>query len=110
MLESPGMSALGPMIEVVGWTGALLILGAYILLSTGHLDGRSRAYQWMNVVGAAAFVLNSGWNGALPSAVLNGVWIAIGLLTLWQIRDRTSSEDRDPTGRAVDDPPARDQK
>lgn len=73
-------------IEIIGWAGAALILGAYILLSTGRLDGRSRAYQWMNVVGAAGFVLNSGWNGAIPSAVLNVIWMGIGFLTLWQVR------------------------
>ncbi len=66
-----------------------MILSAYILLSIGRLDGRSRRYQWMNVVGSAGFVLNSGWNGALPSAVLNAVWMVIGLLTLWQIRKST---------------------
>lgn len=73
-------------IEIIGWGGAALILAAYLLLSTGRLDGRSRLYQWMNVVGAAGFVLNSGWNGALPSAVLNVIWMGIGLLTLWQVR------------------------
>lgn len=80
------MTKFTPLIEAVGWAGALLILAAYILLSTGRLDGRSRAYQWMNVTGAAGFVVNSGWNGALPSAVLNIVWMGIGFLTLWQIR------------------------
>lgn len=80
------MTKFTPLIEAVGWAGALLILAAYILLSTGKLDGRSRAYQWMNVAGAAGFVVNSGWNGALPSAVLNIVWMGIGFLTLWQIR------------------------
>lgn len=74
------------MIEIIGWGGALLILGAYILLSSGRLDGRSAAYQWMNIVGSAGFVVNSGWNGALPSAVLNVVWMGIGCLTLWQVR------------------------
>ena len=73
-------------IETVGWIGALLILASYILLSTGKLHGRSPAYQWMNVVGAAGFVLNSGWNGAIPSAALNVVWMAIGLYTLWRLR------------------------
>ena len=80
------MTKFTPLIETVGWAGALLILAAYVLLSTGRLDGRSRAYQWMNVAGAAGFVVNSGWNGALPSAVLNIVWMGIGVLTLWQIR------------------------
>lgn len=73
-------------IEIIGWTGAALILAAYLMLSTGRLGGRSRLYQWMNVVGAAFFVLNSGWNGALPSAVLNVVWMGIGFVTLWQVR------------------------
>jgi hypothetical protein len=80
-------------IEIIGWAGAALILAAYIMLSIGRLDGRSRVYQWMNVVGAAGFVLNSGWNGALPSAVLNVVWMGMGLITLWQVR-----KTRLPTG------------
>ena len=87
------MTNITPLIEAVGWVGALFILAAYILLSIGRLDGRSRTYQWMNVAGSAGFVINSGWNGALPSAVLNGVWMGIGFLTLWQLRKSTG-----PTG------------
>jgi hypothetical protein len=87
------MTKFEPLIETVGWVGALFILAAYILLSIGRLDGRSRTYQWMNVVGSAGFVINSGWNGALPSAVLNAVWLGIGFLTLWQLRKSTG-----PTG------------
>lgn len=74
------------LIEVIGWAGAALILGAYILLSMGRLSGQSRAYQWMNVVGAIAFIVNSGANGAIPSAALNVIWTAIGVWTLWRIR------------------------
>ncbi len=73
------------LIETCGWIGAALILAAYILVSLGKLDGRSRAFQWMNVVGAAGFIVNSGYNGALPSAVLNVIWVGIGLFTLWSI-------------------------
>ena len=73
-------------IETIGWGGTALILAAYVLLSTGRMDGRSRAYQWMNVVGAACFILNSGYNGAIPSATLNVAWAAIGLHTLWRVR------------------------
>lgn len=72
-------------IEVIGWIGAILILAAYIMLSLGKVDGRSRPYQWMNVVGAACFVANSGWNGAIPSAALNVVWMGIGFYTLWSV-------------------------
>lgn len=76
------------LIEVVGWAGAGLILVAYLLLSSGRLTGQSRLYQWMNVVGAACFVINSGWNGAIPSATLNVVWLLIGAVTLWRIARR----------------------
>lgn len=76
------------LIETIGWSGIVLILAAYILLSMGRMDGRARAYQWMNVVGAACFILNSGYNGAIPSATLNVAWAGIGLYTLWRIRGR----------------------
>lgn len=72
-------------IEAIGWAAAVVILTAYILLSLGKLEARGYVYQWMNVVGAAGFILNSGYNGAIPSAALNVVWAAIGLFTLWSV-------------------------
>ena len=80
------MTGLELMVEVVGWTGALLILAAYALLSAGKLTGRSPAYQAMNIVGAAGFVVNGWWHGALPSTVLNIVWMGIGIATLVRSR------------------------
>ncbi len=73
-------------IEVIGWTGAALILGAYALLSAGKLRAESLTYHLMNILGAAGFVINSGWNGALPSAAMNVVWIGIGVYALVQLR------------------------
>lgn len=79
-------------IEAVGWIAALLILAAYALLTAGKVDARSPLYQWMNVAGAAGFILNSGYNGALPSAALNVIWMGIGAAALWRIaRTRGSS-------------------
>ena len=74
------------LIEAAGWIGAGLILGSYILVSLGRLGGRSPAFQWMNVAGAAGFVVNSGWHGAIPSTALNVVWLGVGLATLWTLR------------------------
>ena len=75
-------------IEIAGWAGALIILGSYVLVTTGRLSGQSPTFQWMNVTGAAGFVVNSGWHGAIPSTVLNVVWCAIGLAALWTMRRR----------------------
>jgi hypothetical protein len=68
--------------EVVGWIGAVLILGAYAMLTAGKLQAKSVPYQAMNVVGALGFIVNSGWNGAIPSAALNVVWAGIGIVAI----------------------------
>ena len=73
------MTTLDIAIEVIGWVGAALILLAYLLLSAGRLTGQSLLYQGLNVVGAAGFVVNGWWHGALPSATLNILWLMIGL-------------------------------
>jgi hypothetical protein len=69
-------------IEAAGWLGATLILLAYALVSTGRIDARGAAFQWMNLVGAAGFVVNSGFHGAWPSTILNVIWIGIALASL----------------------------
>jgi hypothetical protein len=75
-------------VDLIGWTGAVLILGAYALLSAGRLKAGSLAYHLMNILGAVGFVVNSGWNGVLPSAALNVIWIGIGAYALLQRRRR----------------------
>jgi hypothetical protein len=42
----------------------------------------------MNVIGAAGFIVNGWWHGALPSAVLNVIWMLIGGIALWRILAR----------------------
>ncbi|URD60462.1 hypothetical protein M8312_11810 [Sphingomonas sp. KRR8] len=77
-------------VEVVGWIGAALILLAYALLTMGRIPARSLAYQGMNVVGALGFIVNSGYNGAVPSAALNVVWALIGLVAISRLPRRSA--------------------
>ena len=79
------MSPIEIAVEAAGWIGAALILLAYLLLSMGKLTGQSPLYQGMNIVGAAGFIVNGWWHGALPSAVLNVIWMMIGGVALWRI-------------------------
>ena len=85
------MTPIEIIVEVVGWGGAVLILLAYLLLSTGKLTGQSLVYQGMNVVGAAGFVVNGWWHGAIPSASLNVLWLLIGAIASWRIVRKRSS-------------------
>ena len=82
------MSAPELLVEIAGWIGALLILSGYALLTAGRVDGRSPLYQGMNVVGAAGFIVNGWYHGAIPSAALNVIWMMIGVAALWRIAKR----------------------
>ncbi|HEX9946494.1 MAG TPA: hypothetical protein VGA98_03045 [Allosphingosinicella sp.] len=82
--------------EIAGWVGALLILLAYALLSLGRLTGQSALYQGINVVGAAGFIVNGWWHGAIPSASLNVVWMLIGGFALLRILKRRLTEGTSP--------------
>ena len=70
------------LIDVAGWAGMILIVGAYALLTAGKIQAGSKVYNLMNIAGAAGFIVNSGAKGAYPSAVLNVVWIGIGIYAL----------------------------
>ncbi|WP_309660866.1 hypothetical protein [Sphingomonas sp.] len=85
------MSLVELAVETAGWVGATLILLAYLLLSMGRVTGQSPLYQGMNIVGAAGFIVNGWWHGALPSAVLNVIWMLIGGVALWRIWARKGS-------------------
>jgi hypothetical protein len=54
----------------------------------GRLTGQSAAYQAMNVAGAAGFIVNGWYHGAIPSASLNVVWMLIGGFALLRILKR----------------------
>jgi hypothetical protein len=72
------------LVEVIGWAAASMMLSAYVLLTTGRLRSLSPTYQWLNVLSGAGFIVNSGWNGAYPSAFLNLIWMGIGFYGLFR--------------------------
>ena len=76
-------------VSIAGWSAALLILGAYGLLSFGKVQPRSRVYQVMNIVGAAGFIINCAYNNAWPSVALNVVWMMIAFHALKRNRRST---------------------
>jgi hypothetical protein len=75
-------------VNVVGWLGMALLIGAYALVTTGRITGPSLTFQLMNLVGGASLMVNSAYYGAWPSAVLNVVWVVIGLVGLSRARLR----------------------
>jgi len=67
-------------IAFAGWSGAALVLGAYALVSMRKLASDGARFQAMNMVGAVGLATNSAANGAWASAVVNVLWIVIGVV------------------------------
>jgi hypothetical protein len=70
------------LINVAGWSGASLLLLAYILVSSRKLAGDSLLYQLLNLAGSFFLLLNAYHFGALPSVGVNSVWIGIAFFTI----------------------------
>jgi hypothetical protein len=70
------------LVDALGWAGAAALLLAYGLVSTKRVTGDAVSYQALNLVGGVCVLGNSFYYGAMPSAAVNAVWIAIALLAL----------------------------
>jgi hypothetical protein len=73
--------------DVIGWSGAALIVGAYLLNSFGVLSADDLAYQLMNLAGAVCILVFSVVWKAYPNVVTNAIWsigavVAIGFILL----------------------------
>lgn len=74
------------MVHVLGGIGTILVLGAYLLVSTQRVDPRSLAFQGMNLVGAVLLAIYGILLFAWASVALNVVWAGIGVAALWRMR------------------------
>ena len=70
------------LIDILGWTGSVLYLLAYALVSLKKTDGDSILYQGMNIVAGVFLVIYTLSLQAYATTGLNAVWVAIGLFTL----------------------------
>jgi len=88
--------------EVLGWTGTVLILAAYLLLSLGKI-ANGRTYQLLNLVGAVGLLINGVVHSAWPSAILNVVWTAIAVFALVQLARKRPAARLTPTADSTPD-------
>jgi len=69
-------------INILGWTGSILYLLAYALISAKKTEGDSVLYQGINIVAGVLLVVYTLSLGAYATTSLNAVWVVIGLFTL----------------------------
>jgi uncharacterized membrane protein YuzA (DUF378 family) len=70
------------LINILGWTGSILYLLAYALVSLKKTEGDSIFYQGMNIIAGILLVMYSLSLAAYATTGLNAVWVAIGFFTL----------------------------
>ena len=70
------------LINILGWTGSIMYLVAYTLVSMKKTEGDSLLYQGMNVIAGIFLVIYTFTLEAYATMALNGVWAIIGLITL----------------------------
>ncbi|MBB6627026.1 hypothetical protein H5V45_06790 [Nocardioides sp. KIGAM211] len=77
------------LVNVLGWVGMALLIGAYALVTAGRVHASGLPFQLMNLFGGGFLMVNSAYYGAWPSAVLNLVWVGIGSVGLLRARGRS---------------------
>jgi len=73
--------------DICGWIGAICVLVAYFLISTGRFQKENRYYHLLNLLGAILLVFNTLYLGAYPSAFVNVIWSFIAFAGMMNTRN-----------------------
>lgn len=68
-------------IDILGWSGALLLLIAFALVSNDRLKATGLRYQCLNIIGSLLLLTNNVFYGAYPSGFVNLVWAGVAGVT-----------------------------
>jgi len=77
-------------IEILGWIGAVEVIIAYALNSNGKMKSDSVIFQLLNLTGAIFLIVNTWYNAAYPSMVINIIWTGIAVAALIRIKKKTT--------------------
>lgn len=70
------------LINILGWTGSILYVIAYALVSAKKTEGDSVLYQGLNIIAGIMVVIYTLSLGAYATTGLNAIWALIGVYTL----------------------------
>jgi len=69
-------------IEIIGWLGTILIVGAYFFNINGKVKSTSVPYILSNLVGGILFSIYTYVHRTYPNMVVNVVWVVIAIVAL----------------------------
>ena len=70
------------LIEIIGWSGTILIVGSYFLNINGRIRSTSVPYILSNLVGGVLFSIYTYAHRTYPNMVVNVVWVIIAVTAL----------------------------
>jgi hypothetical protein len=71
--------------EMIGWSGSILILTSYGLSSYQRIRTDSLFFYLMNIFGGAFLIVYSIYKSAPPNIFINVVWVLIALPAFFKI-------------------------
>ena len=69
-------------LELIGWTGAGLLLLGFALNIFQKITATSKTYLLLNLIGSALLLYNAWENGAFPFVAVNFVWVVFSAVKL----------------------------
>lgn len=77
--------------NIIGMTGTLMVVGAYLLLQLEKIDAKGLSYNLINLVGAIFLLISLLINFNLASFVIEIFWIIASLIGLYKLWTRSRS-------------------
>jgi hypothetical protein len=68
-----------PLIDIIGWLGSALVVFAYAMNMFGRMRADGIPYYLLNIAGSACLIVNTYEHQAIPSAVVNVIWVALAV-------------------------------
>lgn len=69
-------------IEIIGWIGTILIVGAYFFNINGKVKSTSVPYIISNLIGGLLFSIYTYAHRTYPNMVVNVIWVFIAIAAL----------------------------
>lgn len=70
------------LIEIIGWIGTILIVGAYFLNINGKIKSTAVPYILANLVGGILFSIYTYAHRTYPNMVVNVIWVFIAIAAI----------------------------
>ena len=80
------------LIDIVGWSGSLMVVAAYGLNSYQKIKSDSLIFYLLNLIGGVFLIIYSVYYTAYANTFINVVWVIIAIPALYNLVKKRKSE------------------